>query len=393
MRGVKHARPKRRAAAINGQREFSFRATEGEPGPEVVALVRAAPSEREAALCRERERVLTVVRKKKLELERLEARMRTVQARVDAAVRPILVEQTEVENAIHEGFVELLEPGRLSKSRQAKVRAIYETLWSDGVIGPPRTPSFSCAEDPHADGEGDAWAGAGGFDGDGCGSDPHQRVGGGYSASRPVDGALDLSLRVLFKRLVVAFHPDRARGEGERARRTEMMKELTLAYESGDLAGLIELERTWELEREGTETLGASIKTLRHLERTIRDLEDQRLEILRELREVRRTGLYAMTRDFERAERVGEDPVSCLLAEGQQHLERLESLRDFVAGFRAGRLSWKAFLEGPPIADQPDDFVELTVDDILAAVMATVESSRPKPRKKHGKRKSRTASL
>ena len=67
----------------------------------------------------------------------------------------------------------------------------------------------------------------------------------GVSARRPDDGAIGQSVRGVFRKLAEALHPDKVQAEEEKRWRTEVMKEITRAYQDGDLARLLELERTW----------------------------------------------------------------------------------------------------------------------------------------------------
>ena len=55
---------------------------------------------------------------------------------------------------------------------------------------------------------------------------------GGSTAKLPVNQAGAQSLRGLFYRLADALHPDKVQDEGDKAQRTEVMKELTQAYPS-----------------------------------------------------------------------------------------------------------------------------------------------------------------
>ena len=50
------------------------------------------------------------------------------------------------------------------------------------------------------------------------------------------------ALREIFRKLASALHPDRERDPAERARKTELMKELNQAYAARDLLGLLELQ-------------------------------------------------------------------------------------------------------------------------------------------------------
>src|SRR5690606_36574923 len=66
----------------------------------------------------------------------------------------------------------------------------------------------------------------------------------GYSATKPSEKNSGL-LRALFRKLAVALHPDKVQDAKERETLTSVLKEVTRAYESGDVARLVEIDRTW----------------------------------------------------------------------------------------------------------------------------------------------------
>ena len=68
------------------------------------------------------------------------------------------------------------------------------------------------------------------------------------SAARPRDDKAG-TLRDIFCRLAHALHPDRAGEGGDADARTEAMKDVNRAYREGDLASLVEIQRTWALAR------------------------------------------------------------------------------------------------------------------------------------------------
>jgi hypothetical protein len=49
-------------------------------------------------------------------------------------------------------------------------------------------------------------------------------------------------LQEVYRKLAVALHPDLEQDPGERARKTELMQQVNVAYEAGDLLGLLELQ-------------------------------------------------------------------------------------------------------------------------------------------------------
>jgi hypothetical protein len=88
--------------------------------------------------------------------------------------------------------------------------------------------------------------------------------------------------------LSVAIHPDRSQTDADRDHRTEAMKEVTRAYQDGDLARLLELEKAWlAAEETPVDGQGETERRCSSLERTNRELKKQLRELENELRELK----------------------------------------------------------------------------------------------------------
>jgi hypothetical protein len=300
----------------------------------------------------ERDRLLTRISARKSELERLIEKGRIIGLEVADEVEPIVAEHSAVSEEIQRLFAELTAPGRLPKRAQRQVAAAYESLKETGILGAGELePS-----DP-----------------------PTERPEGGYSAQRPDDDAANRLIRDVYRRLAGALHPDRVLDDGEKERRTEAMKVVTVAYGEGDLASLVEIEKS----------LGAAVETptaseaAEVLSRTIAELRRQLAALEEEVREIK----GSLTGHSVKAMRQ-------LAEQARDELADLQAVRDFVRSFRDGKIDLARFLLGPNPLDGDDD--EEDADDemfrdvlvAMANLAAAAGETRPaKPRRRRKKRR------
>lgn len=210
---------------------------------------------------------------------------------------PLLEEAERLDGAIHGLFEKILGRKRGQKARR-RLRDLYRALQADQVLsyradpveeeaaeeaaaGPDFFPSEGRAGGPFGGAFGGAFGGRGG---------PRQEV-EAPSAVRPVDRGV---LRDLYRRLVGALHPDQVQDATEQARRTELMKDVTVAFREGDYARLIAIERSLAVSNAGLsdeasaapEELAARLDVVEEenliLRRQVRDAEHR-------LRDLRRT--------------------------------------------------------------------------------------------------------
>jgi hypothetical protein len=128
---------------------------------------------------------------------------------------------------------------------------------------------------------------------------------------------------------------------------TAVMKEVTRAYELGDLARLVELERSW-LAAPG------SSEPERDLERSTQQLLQANQELRHQLRALN-AELKALRDSVPQPPgrgargRSNELSSDWLLGESERELAELQSLRDFACAFLNDDVSLSEFLLGPPL--------------------------------------------
>jgi ketosteroid isomerase-like protein len=245
----------------------------------------------------------------------------------------------ELARGISQAFETMLGDPKRSKTQRKKIGEVRQLLVQLGVI------EASASEVPGSDAE------AVGFDAGG-GEGPGADVGGGGGDLPPgavvaaprARGASEDVTKALFKKLAEASHPDKATDEAERVRRTELMKRLTVAYRTGDLAALVELERALDGEIRGARGNNAQL-----------------------------------------------DATS---AAARETVEQYRTVHEFVMRFRDGKMSLDEFLKGPPLGPEDDDdtdemaeLAELVEAGVLAEVFDLLDelaAQRPRRSRRRG---------
>lgn len=146
------------------------------------------------------------------------------------------------------------------------------------------------------------------------------------------------------------------------------MKQVTRAYEEGDLARLLDLESAWQREQDIAEG-GDALTRCRALEQINRELLDQLRRLTRDIRDLKREAFDAS---------MGLAPDE-LCARAGRELDELEDVCRFVESFRDGKLSVADLERGPASLSGFDEIESL--DQLLAAFLDEDEAPR-RPRRR-----------
>ncbi len=315
-----------------------------------------------SALLRERSRLLKKIAAKRQELEQECETIRSTMQTLMSKMQGLVIERNQLVDEMHRLFGELLAEGRLSKSARKKVSSVYriitesndfEPLDFDAVVRPANTePSRGFSES------------------DTNGAGPAPQPGPAAESARHAGGQPgNDSLRGLFRRLTMALHPDRVQHEGEQKWRTDVMKEVTRAYEDGDFARLIEIEQHWMAG--GHVVSGANDEAAKRaaLERTIKELQSQLKAVTSELRFVRSSSPLRELFGSSRKRRVDDQGlIDAMVASANEDLERMRQMRDFVRAFSERKISLAEFMRGPAClraVDEEFDFARIALDSLL----------------------------
>ncbi len=324
-------------------------------------VVRRSPEElRVDMLRRQHEKLLRDIAKKKAALRAMDELVRDVTERLLQGLGPIKGQFDEAVGVVHRLFVELLGAGsHLSRREQARVRsAYYELLDALDIQIVSSTDDDELVEETGRGQEEHDWSRRT--------SNEATTGDAGFSASKPAENHAS-TLRTLFRRLAVALHPDKVQCESEKAERTTWMKDVTRAYEAGDVARLVELERTL-LARE---PLADEPRALRV---RIQELDSANAELRRQLRQLTEEHKQARAsmpipvdlRAKKRLREQVETQLQVLITTAQQELDDLQSLQRFVQRFVDGKMGLREFLAGPMARPEPSVVsVDVLIDEFM----------------------------
>jgi hypothetical protein len=335
-----------------------------------LAVHKSAAQLRLESLEHEHERLLREIEKKRATREVVEREARDAASEIAGKLTPLRDAYLAMLRELRGIFNDLLGDGsHLSKRDKARVRRLY------GRLLPDLDQTLDAERDePDAADFGQGHAG-GGRAGDDDGE-------AGYSATKPSEKDAGL-LRSLFKKLAVALHPDKVQDVKERETLTAVMKEVTRAYESRDVARLVEIERAWlarapapdrelDIARRITELLGAN-----------KELRRQLRALTAELKELKQSVPVSSTPRRRGKPNALRAEVDELIEQAQREIDELRLLRDFAQRFADGHMSITEFLLGPELSDDDDPF-----EQMLAEVLKAMTDAAP-ARQARGRRRKR----
>ncbi|MDJ0673974.1 MAG: molecular chaperone DnaJ [Calothrix sp. MO_167.B42] len=315
---------------------------------------------------------LKQIRKKQTELNNFVEQMRSVATDIFERGNPILQKVAALDREIHALFDEIFSTRKFGKQTKKDIERIYRQLQMAGVITPRQHQIDEDAEqldelfeNPQQE--------------ENFFRDAQQGYHGHQSEAEDVEGSCEnkgrsesaRQVRQTFLRLAEIFHPDKVTDKETQVHHTELMKEINKAYQDGDLARLLEIERQHqtgeELDDNSEDDL---IRKFNRLERENEFLKTQYENLKRELRLVKTTPEGAMISDYRKAVKVGIDPIKQMLAQVEAEVQVISSIRDFVKDFRERKMTIKEFLQGPQAMGQMS---REAMEDLLSEMLGDLE--------------------
>lgn len=291
-------------------------------------------------------KILSQIKRKKTELSNLNEQMQTISQEMLHKSRPYDQKINNLDQEIHQLFEKILRKKSLRKRQKEEITDIYRILQITGRISPRPEFFFKSSsanfqdedrENYQEETDKDFWGDHHYYDQNQAQFDAEQN----FSQSRP-----SRDLRKIFLKLADKFHPDKAMDNETRSLYTEIMKEINIAYKSGDLARLLEIER--DTNKETVKFYqNDSEKECERLEIEIELLSQQYEKIKAELREVKNTPEGNMVKQYRKANRKGEDLIKKILSQAELELNSLEKLRNFVKDFKNRKITLEEFAQGP----------------------------------------------
>ncbi|QYX29823.1 J domain-containing protein [Sphaerospermopsis torques-reginae] len=299
-----------------------------------------------ASLEKEHQSLLKQIKKKRTEINNFVEKMRSLATEIFQKASPCMKKMSDLDQEIHALFQELLTTRKFGKQTQNKIESLYMNLQMSGIISPKAinekdedTELDEMFENPETDNhqhhqhhQHQYW-------------DSQQEV-ESTSASRSEDSR---KIRQTFLKLAEIFHPDKVQDSETHKSHTEIMKEINKAYQEGDLARLLEIERQHQLgetiDNNSEDDLNRRCK---NLEQQNEILKTQYDKLKQELRLAKNTPEGAMVSDARKAAKYGIDSIGVMLNQLESQIEIIVDIRDFIQKFRDKKITIKEFLEGPP---------------------------------------------
>jgi hypothetical protein len=267
----------------------------------------------------------------------------------------------ELDAQIHALFAEILTTRKMGKQTQKNIESLYRSLQMGGII------SYKPIDDDEELDELDEL-----FEDDDS-EENHQRRRQFWEAEQdsesPTVARTDESrkIRQTFLRLAEIFHPDKVKDNETQMTHTEIMKEINKAYQDGDLARLLEIERKYEvgetIDNNSEDDLSRRCK---NIEQHNQILKNQYEKLKQELRLAKNTPEGTMVADYKKAAKQGVDCIEMMVETMQNQTKIVAEIRDFVKDFKDKKITIKEFLAGPEsIRSMQQDMMEELMDKMM----------------------------
>ncbi len=148
----------------------------------------------------------------------------------------------------------------------------------------------------------------------------------------------------------------------------EVMKEVNRAYEEGDIARLLEIEKQHHLQEE-IDLNNPSKSEIERIclmrEKDNKLLRTQYENLKKELRTVRRTPEGDMVKEYRACEKQGVDAMAELTVELEEQVKFVSNIRNFVRDFRDKKMTISEFVKGPNRSVDSEEILERMLEELL----------------------------
>jgi hypothetical protein len=314
---------------------------------------------------KEHQSLLKQIKRKRTELKNFVEQMRSFGTEFLNKATPGFRKMAELDQEIHALFEEIFTTRKFGKQTLKNIQAVYRNLQVTGAISlKPNSQQLDTLKESfnNEDSQSD-------FSKE-TSEEQHQY----WQGEQFVDSASvartddQRKIRQTFLKLAEIFHPDKARDSETQKSHTEIMKEINKAYQEGDLARLLEIERSQQpleiIDNNNEDDLTRRCRTLeQHNQILLTQYEKLKLE----LRLTKNTPEGTMVCDSRKATKKGIDPMAAIVETMESQINVVSEIRDFVKDFREQKITIKEFLAGPTPLHSLD---EETIEDILEQMLS-----------------------
>ena len=312
---------------------------------------------------RDNEKLLKQIEKKRTELNNLLDRIREIGLEVAQRSAPILQRLLELDAKIHTVFTEIFSGKKLAKQTRKNIEKIYYTLQMSGLIS-PSSHRYEMSDDPADLDDEDDWDTEDVFG--------RQQSDRDYSRAEPESPQIDRDelkkIRQIYLRLADVFHPDKVSDGQDRDYHTEVMKEINQAYQSGDLAKLLAIEKQHQMgeliDRDNEDDL---TRRCARIEQENEFLHQQHANLKQEIRITKGTPEGSIVAEYKKLTKSGIDPIGEMVAQTESQIQTIAEVYQFVADFRDKKMTIKDFLKGPAVFQQ---LQQVSAEELLMELFA-----------------------
>ncbi len=312
---------------------------------------------------KEHQSLLKQIKKKRTELNNFVEKMRSLATEVFHKVSPNMKTMAELDVEIHALFAEILTTRKMGKQTQKNIQSLYRSLQMGGIISYKAIDEDDEDDDEELDELFEEHED----------QENHQRRRQFWEAQQDSEtthvGRADDSKKVrqTFLRLAEIFHPDKVKDNETQMSHTEIMKEINKAYQEGDLARLLEIERQHELgEIIDNNSEDDLTRRCKNIEQQNQILKNQYEKLKQELKLAKNTPEGTMVADYKKAAKQGIDAVELMLETIQSQTKIVAEIRDFVKDFKDKKITIKEFLAGPEsLRSMQEDMMEELMEKMM----------------------------
>ncbi|MEL6164710.1 MAG: J domain-containing protein, partial [Cyanobacteria bacterium J06628_3] len=286
---------------------------------------------------KEHQWLLKQIKKKRTEQKNFLEQMRSVATEIHSRCTPCFQKMASLDEEIHSVFDEILTKRKLGKQTRRNIEQVYRSLQAGGIISVKFNPSEGNTLEDFFDieEEEDNF-----FDSENENSDSHEDSEQQYRQAQPDFSSANKAgeskkIRQTFLRLAEIFHPDKVTDSDIQMHHTEIMKEINKAYQEGDLAKLLEIERLHQVEETfSIDSEDDLTRKCNKLEQHNEFLKNQYENLKSELRLAKNTNEGQMVSGYRKAFKEGIDPISQTVEQIESEIEVISSICNFVKDFR-----------------------------------------------------------
>jgi chaperonin cofactor prefoldin len=316
----------------------------------------------------EHKSLLKQIKRKRTELNNFVEQVQTFATKIFHQASPHFQKMAELDQDIHALFEEIFTTRKFGKQTIKNIEAVYLQLQLTGIISAKARKQFNTElNEPFNNSESESDFSEEAAEG------RHQYWQAQQSVESPSVARTEdkRKIRETFLKLAEIFHPDKARDSETQIYHTEIMKSINKAYQEGDLARLLEIERIQQvgevIDHNNEDDLTRKCRTI---EQQNQILLTQYENLKRELRLAKKTPEGSMVSDYRKAAKKGIDSMAVMVETIDNQINVVSKVRDFVKDFREEKITIKEFLGGPASMDSLDEeFMEDILEQMLSELM------------------------